>query len=73
LVYFRKGIGEEGVKVIFTSSVELHQKKVEKAKEVIVDTTVQQKNITFTTDTKLVVNIIEITSAFAEKNKTKLN
>jgi IS5 family transposase len=29
LVYFRKRIGEDGVKVIFSSSLELHQKKID--------------------------------------------
>ena len=72
LVYFRKRIGEEGVKVIFTTSIELHQKKVDEAKEVIVDTTVQEKNITFPTDTKLTVKIINKTLEFAEKNGIKL-
>ena len=72
LVYFRKRIGEEGVKVIFATSIELHQKKVDEAKEVIVDTTVQEKNITFPTDTKLTVKIVNKTLAFAEKNGIKL-
>jgi IS5 family transposase len=72
LVYFRKRIGEEGVKVIFATSIELHQKKVDEAKEVIVDTTVQEKNITFPTDTKLTVKIINKTLDFAEKNGIKL-
>jgi len=72
LVYFRKRIGEEGVKVIFSSSLELHQKKIDEAKEVIVDTTVQEKNITFPTDTKLTIKIINKTLAFAEKNGIKL-
>ena len=72
LVYFRKRIGEDGVKVIFSSSLELHQKKIDQAKELIVDTTVQEKNITFPTDTKLTVKIIDKTLAFAEKNGIKL-
>ena len=72
LVYFRKRIGEDGVKVIFSSSLELHQKKIDQARELIVDTTVQEKNITFPTDTKLTVKIIDKTLAFAEKNGIKL-
>jgi IS5 family transposase len=72
LVYFRKRIGEEGVKVIFATSIELHQKKVDEAKEVIVDTTVQEKNITFPTDTKLTVKIINKTLEYAQKKGIKL-
>ena len=53
LVHFRKRIGEEGVLKIFTLSLELHKDKIEQAEEVITDTTVQEKNITFPTDTKL--------------------
>ena len=72
LVYFRKRIGEDGVKVIFSSSLEHHQKKIDQARELIVDTTVQEKNITFPTDIKLTVKIIDKTLAFAEKNGIKL-
>lgn len=72
LVYFRKRIEEAGVKVIFNASIELHQQKIDKAEEVIIDTTVQEKNITFPTDTKLAIKIIHKTLAFAEKNKIKL-
>lgn len=57
LVYFRKRIGEEGAKKIFQISIDLHGKKA-REKEVLVDTTVQEKNITFPTDTKLYNRII---------------
>lgn len=53
LVHFRKRIVEEGVLKIFGLSLELHQDKISQAQEVITDTTVQEKNITFPTDTKL--------------------
>ena len=58
LVYFRKRIGEEGVEKIFKVSIELHGQKAKEA-EVLVDTTVQEKNITFPTDTKLYKRVIE--------------
>jgi IS5 family transposase len=58
LVYFRKRVGEEGVKEIFKVSIELHGKKANET-EVLVDTTVQEKNITFPTDTKLYKRVIE--------------
>jgi hypothetical protein len=52
LVYFRKRIGEEGVEKLFEVSVKLHGKQALE-KEVIADTTVLEKNITFPTDSKL--------------------
>jgi IS5 family transposase len=58
LVYFRKRIGQKGVEKIFKVSIELHGKKAKEA-EVLVDTTVQEKNITFPTDTKLYKRVIE--------------
>ena len=51
LVYFRRRIGEEGVSLIFTVSARMHEKELTET-EVIVDTTVQEKDITFPTDTK---------------------
>jgi len=52
LVHFRRRLGVEGVEKILKQSIKLHGKKsVEK--EVFVDTTVQEKNITFPTDSKL--------------------
>ena len=52
LVHFRKRIGETGVEKIFQASVALHgEESLER--EVVIDTTVQEKNITFPTDTKL--------------------
>jgi len=57
LVYFRKRIGVEGMKVIFGMSVTLHGKASEE-KQVIIDTTVQENNITYPTDGKLAIKII---------------
>ena len=57
LVHFRKRIGETGMEKIFQVSVALHGEKALE-KEVVIDTTVQEKNITFPTDTKLRVKII---------------
>jgi IS5 family transposase len=68
LVYFRKRIGREGVKKIFQVSIDLHGKKA-KEKEVVVDTTVQEKNITFPTDTKLYKRIIEHCVGIAKKER----
>jgi IS5 family transposase len=58
LIYFRRRIGEGGVEKIFQASIALHgQKAIER--EVVIDTTVQEKNITFPTDTKLRVKVME--------------
>jgi transposase, IS5 family len=54
-MYFRKRIGEEGMTRIFKQSLDLFGEDVinREVKEVRVDTTVQEKNITFPTDRKL--------------------
>jgi len=57
-VHFRKRIGTEGVKKILQISIELHGKQAMES-EVVVDTTVQEKNITYPTDVKLHKKIIE--------------
>jgi len=57
LVYFRKRIGKEGMETIFGMSVALHGKASEE-KQVIIDTTVQENNITYPTDGKLAIKII---------------
>jgi transposase, IS5 family len=71
LVYFRKRIGKKGVEKILKVSIELHGKKAKEA-EVLVDTTVQEKNITFPTDTKLYKRIIEHCVGIAEKEAIEL-
>lgn len=68
MVHFRKRIGEEGVKKILEISIKLHGKSAME-KEVVVDTTVQEKNITFPTDVKLYKKIIEQCCKIAEAEK----
>jgi IS5 family transposase len=60
-VHFRKRIGEEGLKKIFKQSIDLFDKDFirKEVKEVRVDTTVQEKNITFPTDRKLTKKVID--------------
>ncbi len=59
-VHFRKRIGDEGMKVIFKQSIDLFGKENvrREVKEVRVDTTVQEKNITFPTVRKLIEKVI---------------
>jgi transposase, IS5 family len=58
LTKFRQRIGESGIEKIFELSIKLHGKAAMEV-EVIPDTTVQEKNITFPTDTKLHLKIIK--------------
>ena len=66
LVYFRKRIGKKGVEKILKVSIELHGNKA-REQEVLMDTTVQEKNITFPTDTKLYERVIEHCVKIARK------
>lgn len=70
LVHFRYRIGRQGEELILKESIRVHddlkggagqkrRKKVSKEKQVFSDTTVQEKDITFPTDTKLYKKIVE--------------
>lgn len=52
LVHFRNRIGEEGIELIFKESIRVNGKDGHE-QEATTDTTVQEKNITYPTDTKL--------------------
>ena len=67
LVHFRKRIGKKGVEKILEISIKLQPRKDLRKRDVLVDTTVQEKNITFPTDTKLYVKVIEKSRRIAEK------
>ena len=71
LVHFRKRIGEKGIERIFQASVALHGKDSLES-DVVVDTTVQEKNITFPTDTKLRMSVIKRCWKVAEKEQVVL-
>lgn len=71
LVHFRNRIGKEGMELIFKESVRINGKDG-KDKQVIVDTTVQEKNITFPTDGKLHKKIINKCVAISEKEVIEL-
>jgi IS5 family transposase len=53
LIKFRKHLGEKGMERILKLSIDLLGRKEIQEKQVLVDSTVQEKNITFPTDTKL--------------------
>ena len=59
LVKFRKRMGERGMERILKVSIDLFEEKEIQEKRVLVDSTVQEKNITFPTDTKLQKKIVE--------------
>lgn len=71
LVYFRRRIGAKGIEKIFQVSIDLHGSKA-KEREILIDTTVQEKNITFPTDTKLYKKIADQCVVIAEKEEVKL-
>lgn len=69
-VHFRKRIGEKGLEYLLSQSIKLHpQAKFEK--EVQIDTTVQEKNITFPTDAKLAKKVIDNCIRIAKKEGIK--
>ncbi len=72
LVHFRNRIGENGIKILFQLSVDLHASTVKKTKEVLVDTTVQEKNITYPTDAKQYQKVIARCKKVAQQAGIKL-
>jgi IS5 family transposase len=66
MVYFRKRIGAAGLERILAASITVHGNSA-KEEEVIVDTTVQEKNITHPTDVKLYSRVIEWCWRIADK------
>ena len=65
LVHFRKRIGEAGIELILQESIRINGKDSDDD-NVNVDTTVQEKNITFPTDSKLHNKIIKKCKKIAE-------
>ena len=71
LVKFRNRIGKEGFEYIFKLSVEIHGEVAEE-EQVIIDSTVQESNLTFPTDGKLALKIIIHLMRIAKKENIKL-
>jgi IS5 family transposase len=72
LVHFRNRIGKTGAEQILKLSLGGHQSELEQCKAVNVDTTVQEKNITFPTDVKLYVKIMDKCRQLAQANNIEL-
>ena len=70
LVHFRKRIGREGAEQIFQMTVALHGKAALE-NNVNIDTTVQEKNITYPTDCKLAIKIINRLNKLAKFHGVK--
>ena len=70
-IHFRNRIGEEGAEKLLKLSIQLFGKEAEE-KEVLIDSTVQEKNITYPTDAKLHKRIIERVNKIAKRENIKL-
>jgi len=70
-VHFRNRIGEEGIELIFKESIRINGKDG-REQEATVDTTVQEKNITYPTDNKLHRKIIKKCVAIADGEQIEL-
>ena len=70
LVHFRNRIGADGFNLIFKMSVGLHGKQAQES-TVLIDTTVQERNITYPTDAKLAIKIINRLNKLAKRHGIK--
>ena len=71
MVYFRERIGTEGLERILAATIKVHGESALE-EDVIVDTTVQEKNITHPTDVKLYSRVIESCWRIADKEDIPL-
>ena len=71
LVHFRNRIGPEGIELIFKESIRINGKDGQED-EATTDTTVQEKNITYPTDSKLHRKIIKKCVAIADQEGIEL-
>jgi transposase, IS5 family len=65
-------LGEAGIAKLFSLSAALHADKVKKAKEVMGDPTVQEKNISFPTDSKRYQKVMKQCPILAQRCGMKL-
>jgi IS5 family transposase len=71
IVYFRKRIGVSGIEKIFKHSIDLHGQDGQDP-NISIDSTVQEKNITYPTDSKLQKKIIDKCVKIAKEEGIKL-
>lgn len=71
LVHFRKRIGEQGIELILQESIRVNGQDKDDD-QVSIDTTVQEKNITFPTDAKLHKKIITKCRQIADKEQLQV-
>lgn len=71
LVHFRHRIGVEGVEKVLATSLMIHGEELLN-EDVSIDTTVQPKNITYPTETKLAIRIIKQSREIAKKEGVKV-
>lgn len=71
---FRKRIGEKGAEKIFKLSLTVNAAEItaDEMKQVMIDSTVQEKNITFPTDAKLYRKIVERVLKLSEREGIEL-
>lgn len=72
LTHFRNRIGTEGVKFIFEHSVEINETNISKEDALLIDTTMQEKNITFPTDQELYLKVAAACRNIAEQEGLNL-
>jgi len=72
LVHFRNRLGIEGVEKLFQLSVEIQKDKFTRKKDLIIDTTAQEKNVTYPTDAKLYRKIVEKCNKIAKDENIQL-
>ena len=71
LVHFRNRIGKKGAEKILEVSVKIQNPQDLKASDIIIDTTVQEKNITYPTDAKLARKISGKCNKIAKEENIK--
>lgn len=71
LVHFRKRIGTKGLELLFSLSAKIHGRKAQEG-NLVADTTVMEKNITYPTDVKLYRKVILFCWRIADKDSIKL-
>lgn len=74
LVHFRKRLGQRGVEKILQVSIKIQPSKDKRrsADEICIDTTAQEKNITYPTDVKLRKKVIDKCVRIAKKEEIEL-